>query len=549
MGEALEQLVATARRRLVRQRVADRLASALRPALAAGVLLLGADKLWRLRFEPWHPILVLVAIAAVLGLWLGWPRRLTLHRTALILDERLRASERFSSAIALRDDGRDGPLLAALLADAEAHAAGVDLRAALPHRWPTATRASLFLLVLLFALPFVPRLSLWRSETDLATELVTRQVGEELAEKAAEVKAKAEQEGAREAQRAADRLLREALKLRRARMDKAEALRQLETLKSELQQQREKLAGQPLERTARQARRDLRQVGELSQQMADQLEEPQLDAAQRLLEELAKQAAAGKLSPAQAKQAAEELSKAAEALRNTPYEDQAEKLQKAAEALSECEKSGGSKGACDKAGNALRDAAEALGEGGGMTPDQEMLDDLQDYLDQGKGAVGDAEGVKRQADQHGGQCPDGLCEPRDGPPGKAGRSRGPGSTNREAEASPGEDAPPQEPYQEGDSPPDTGPKSEYERLYAPRRTETLQHDEKATARPQKGGHYVSGQGPRDAPSLDDSRVPYYEVLGDYEAAADDAITKGTIPLTERARVKSYFDELQEPAGQ
>jgi len=550
MGERLDQLMGAARRRLVRQRVAERLASTLRPALAFGVILLGADKLWRLRFEPWYPILALLAVAALLGLWLGWPRKLSLHRTALILDDRLHASERLSSAMALRDAGYDGPLLAPLLADAEAHANGIDLRTALPLRWPAASKPALVLLLLLAALPFVPRLSLWRSETDLATELVTRQVGEELVEKAQGIKAKADQEGAKEARRAADRLLREALRLRRARLDKADALRRMETLKAELQQQREKLAGQPLDRTARQARRDLRQFGDLAQNMANQLEDPKLDAAQRLLEELAKQAEAGKLTPEQAKQAAEELKQAAEALKNTPYADQAEKLSKAAEALSECEQSGGSKGACDKAGQALRDAAEGLGDGGGMTPNQEMLDDLQEYLEQGKGAVGDAEGIKREADKQGGQCPGGLCEPNDGPPsmGPAGRSRGPGSTNQEASPTPAEGAQ-QNPYQEGDSPPDTGPKAEYERLYAPRRTETLQHDEKATASPQQGGHYVSGQGPRDAPTLDGSKVPYYEVLGDYEAAADDAITKGTIPLTERARVKCYFDELQQPAGE
>ncbi len=547
MSAGLDQLVGAARRRLIRQRLAERLAAALRPALVCGVLLLGADKLWRLRFEPWYPILALLAVAALAGLWAGWPRRLTAHRAALILDERLHSSERLSSALALRDAGYDGPLLAPLLADAEAHAAGLDLRTVLPIRWPTAARASLVLLALLLALPLVPRLSLWRSETDLATELVTRQVGEELVEKAESVQTKADQHGAREARRAADKLLREALKLRRARLDKAEALRRMETLRSELQQQRERLAGQPLERTARQARRDLRQAGELAQQVADQLEDPQRDAAQRLLEELANQVAAGKLTPDEARQAAESLQRAAEALQQTPYQQQAEQLAKAAEALADCERSGSSPSACDKAGDALRDAAEALTGGGGLTPDQELLDDLQEHLEQGKGAVGDAEGIKRESDRRGGQCPDGLCEPNDGPLGPAGRSRGPGSTNQEASPSPAEGAP-QSPYQEGDSPPDTGPPSEYERLYAPRRTETLQHDEKATAKPQQGGQYASGEGPRDAPMLDDSKVPYYEVLGEYEAAADDAITKGTIPLTERARVKSYFDHLQQPAG-
>ena len=549
MGEGLERLVGAARRRLMRQRVIDRLASALRPALALAVILLGADKLWRLRFEPWYPILAGLGLATLVGLAWGWPRRLTLHRAALILDDRLQASERVSSALALRASGYDGPLLQPVMEDAEAHLQGVDLRAALPGRWPGGAKMSVALLLLLALLQFTPRLSLWRSETDLATELVTRQVGEELQAKAEDVQAQAKDKGADEARRAADQLLRQALKLRRGRMSKEEALRNLESMKAELQQQREKLAGEPLERTAKQARRDLRRMGDLSEQMADQLDDPRLDAAQRLLEELAQKAEDGKLSPKEAKEAAEQLKRAAEALQKTPYGKQAQKLSEAAKALSDCAESGNSEGACAKAGQALSDAAKGLSEDGGMTPNQELLDDLQDYLENGKNAVGDSESIKREADQQGGKCPGGLCEGNQpsNSSGRAGLNRGPGSTNRESSPTPA-DGSQQDPYEEGQSPPDTGPRSEYEKLYAPRRTETLQHDERAMASPSSSGRYSAVEGPRGAPSLDDSKVPYYEVLGEYQAAADDAITKGSIPLTERARVKSYFEELQEPAG-
>ncbi len=541
MSERLDTLMEEARRRLLGQHLAEQLAHRLRLALALGVVLIAGDRLWRLSFEPWWLVgaLLLVALAAAAGF--AWRRRLTPHAAALVLDERLGLSERLSSALALRDSAPNGALLAPLWADAERCAGGLDLRRALPHRWPGEARVCGVLLLLLAVVGAMPRLAVWRTEADLATEMVSRQVGSELDQVAREVEAKAgpEQERAR---RQAQRLRREALRLRRARMGKQQALRRLEKLNRDLQQQRETLAGRRLRTTGREARRDLRRMGEVGEALGEQLEDPRAAAAGELLRELARKARDGKLTKEERQRAAEELEQAAKALSGSRYQSLAGQLADAAKALN---------GSGEQAAEALEKAAKGAGQGG--EAEQELLEQLQEYVQGGKNALGDAEGLRDEAlREHGGQCPDGLCQPGEGDGGegqgsgrggRAGRSRGPGTTNEEAESTPSEGAP-QSPYQPGDSP-DDPTKAEYERLYAPRRTETMQSDERVRGRAGRAGGFRTEQGPRDAPGLSDSRVPYYDVVGEYRAEADEALARGDIPVTERHRVKRYFDELQE----
>lgn len=540
MPDRLDQVVRATRRRLTLQRLELRLARSLRYVLTAAVVLLAADRVWRLRFEPWYVVMPALALAILVALAFS-RRKVTELEAALVLDDRLGLEERLSSALAVR--GLDHPLRDALLADAQRYLAELDPKRALPHRWPAETKLCLGLLLLLLVTTCLPQFGFWRSESDRATEMVTRQVGQELVERAKEIEAKADRLGDAKVRAEARALLREALKLRRARVTKEQALRQLEQANQRLQDQREELAGHPLRKTGQEARRDLRQMGDLEAKIADRLEDQTASDAQQLLQEAARAAKEGRLAPEDAKRLADQLRRAAEALKGSPHEGAAKQLEQAAKALEKAAKSG-DKQTQKEAAEQLERAADSLCQGDGSCDSQDLLEELQDGAQGGKGAIGDAEGLYGEGQQQrGGECPDGLCD-RYGsnPGGGAGRNRGPGSTNRGATPTPSEGAP-QYPYQEGDSPRDDT-QTEYERLYAPRRTETLQHDERSQGHLQRGGSFRTEAGPREAPKLSDAQVPYYEVLGDYQAEADDALSKGDIPLTERQRVQSYFQELQ-----
>ncbi len=548
MADTLERVLRRARGRLLRQAAERRLARYLRPGLAGAVVVLAADKLWRLRFEPWWLIGTVLGLAVVAALALG-RRRLTTHGAALLLDERLGLNERLSSAVSLAESGAPAPSREPLLADAERHAAAVDLRRALPRTWPAETRACLVLAAALLVCAVVPRFDTFRTQTDLATELVSRQVGQELAVAAEQAERQAAQRHDPRARAQARALYREALRLRRARLPKDEALRRLDKVQRSLQQERERRAGHALRSTSRQALDNLRRQGGLSADLAGGLEDPRQAAAQELLRQLSQRLRDGQLGEAERRQAAEQLRRAAEGLKGSPYQKQAEALDKAAQAL---EKScrGGGKSGDEQAAKALDEAAKALGEGAGGDPSQQQLEDLQEQVQNGKDSLGRAEDLRDEAKRNGGQCPNGLCQPKGNKPGegagKAGRGFGPGTTNEAAEPTPSEGAP-QEQYHEGDSPPDQT-KAEWERLYAPRRTETMQDDQRVGGKAGSGGRVHTQSGPREAPRLGNSRVPYQDVIGDYRGAAEDAMSRGDIPATQRQRVKRYFDDLRQPEG-
>ncbi|MBI2301454.1 MAG: hypothetical protein HYU66_21320 [Armatimonadetes bacterium] len=462
---------------------------------------------------------------------------------ALLLDERLGLDERLSSALSVRRHGGGHPLAALVAADADRHAEGIDIRRALPRVWLPETKLCLCLLVLLVVTACLPQFGFWRSESDRAIEMVSREVGKELAEVARKVEKEAEDKHLDAARTRARAMLQEALKLRRARMGKEETLRRLEKLNRSLQAEREKLAGQPLRQGGRDARQSLREMGGMDEKIAESLENPTLNAAQELLKETARELRQGKATSKQKQQVADQLQKAAEALKGSPHQGLADKLQKAADALKQsCKESG--QGSCDKAAEAVEQAAEAISGEAGKSGDQDLMEEMQEYCEGAKGAAGDCEGIQKEGEnQGGGECPGGLCE-RYG--GQAGRNRGPGSTNEGAEPTPAEGAE-QHPYQPGDSPADRS-KQEWERLYAPRRTETLQHDERARTTLGSRGKVTTTQGPREAPNFSDARTPFYDVLESYKADADNALSRGDIPITERQRVKSYFDELHRSQG-
>ncbi|HUS80057.1 MAG TPA: hypothetical protein VM283_02240, partial [Armatimonadota bacterium] len=52
---------------------------------------------------------------------------------------------------------------------------------------------------------------------------------------------------------------------------------------------------------------------------------------------------------------------------------------------------------------------------------------------------------------------------------------------------------------------------------------------------------------RGAPdTADETRVPYYEVIGDYSHAAEEALSREEVPPAYRETVREYFESLQSP---
>ncbi len=84
-------------------------------------------------------------------------------------------------------------------------------------------------------------------------------------------------------------------------------------------------------------------------------------------------------------------------------------------------------------------------------------------------------------------------------------------------------------------------------LYSPRTTDTsgtLEHV-RAQVRPQ-GSMLATSE--RGAPSqIDAARVPYYEVLSEYSATAEEALSREQVPPAYRTTVREYFDALQSGA--
>ncbi|NUP98466.1 MAG: hypothetical protein HUU35_01290, partial [Armatimonadetes bacterium] len=173
MAAELDALLRAARRRIVCQTWARQLGEAVRIVLGLAVVLVGADRLWRLPFSPWPLVAVILLLAGGLAGLVAWRRRLGAQATAWVLDERLGLGERLSSAVAMRQSGYQGPLLEPVVGAAEREAAAIDLRVALPEPARGRLRQSVGLGLLLLTVALLPRQTFWRSRTDLATEVVT----------------------------------------------------------------------------------------------------------------------------------------------------------------------------------------------------------------------------------------------------------------------------------------------------------------------------------------------------------------------------------------
>ncbi len=202
------------------------------------------------------------------------------------------------------------------------------------------------------------------------------------------------------------------------------------------------------------------------------------------------------LTPKEAAELAEAMEKLAKQLEGTELEDLAECLRKAGE----CLKQGDCKG-----------AAACLGASEGR---------------EGMSAAQLRRAVRR-AGECAGRCA-GQCSGR-------GQCSGSGPGSGQGAGGPG----PQ------DHVPENAPGTS---LYAPRETPVNADPTRVGAQVRPGGD-MAAVTTRGAPeTASESRVPYYEVIGDYSKVAEDALSHEEVPPAYRQTVREYFESLQGGGG-
>lgn len=97
--------------------------------------------------------------------------------------------------------------------------------------------------------------------------------------------------------------------------------------------------------------------------------------------------------------------------------------------------------------------------------------------------------------------------------------------------------------------PEDGPQKGYPRnaaasLYAPRQTPLAATPTQVRTSPSNQPSNVIADQVRGAPApATPSRVPYYEVIGEYTRAAEDALSRDEVPVSQRGTVRDYFEAL------
>lgn len=321
--------------------------------IATGTALVARTRPWLL---PDQVILVAVAavaagLAAALVLVWAWPR--SVRHNARYFDRRFGLKERVSTALELTGGAiaQSGPLGERQLVDAIDHANRVNAAAYLPlrvRRWEIAALLGLAVLLALLLATRNPQAEELESRRQMQSAIDSQAA--QLEEAIEQVEAnpdlsEAEQEALAEAMREALETLEQPdISQQEAMAALAEAAQQLESLGEGMV---------PEQQAAYQDAASELAGSELTSELAQALDKPDLGQAAEAMDDLAQQLAQSDLSQTEREDLAGRLDQAAEKLENT-NPALAEKLREAAEALRE--------GDIEQAQQKLREAAELMRE-------------------------------------------------------------------------------------------------------------------------------------------------------------------------------------------
>lgn len=545
----------------VRLLLAVRLAT-LGVAVGAGAMVLvrGVARLYGVTYsleDAGGPLLVVCGAAALVALVWPLPDRLL----SACVDRRLGLRDRLSTAVELMRELSPSGMAQAQIHDAVRHLGEVTPSRAYPLRFDRLTKAMLGGLAALALVQFAPIPPLLLSAREREEGAQLRAVARELRPAVEDVSEMADEARDEETDEAARRLARLTERMERGRISKREALLEL----SELQEKLDRLNLQiepPSLRTARQAAREIGERGreamaERAEELAERARRQGDTGLEKRMREAAEQARRA-ATASQMRQLHAELAEAAEKTGTVPAP--AAVLDAASVAIESED--------WDEALNALESLQAMLsGDEIELTEEQarELAQRMEELAEKLRGTELDelAECLKQA-----GQCVrEGDCQGaaaclgegcRAGRSGlgaaKLGRSVGEmqAAADRAASAL-------REPRQSGGScaggiGPDQGsqqqvpPNAPGTSLYAPRHAPVTATPERVRGSVREGGEAYAGP-TRGAPDrVDPSRVPYYEVIGEYSRAAEDALEREEVPPAYRATVREYFGSLQGGSG-
>ena len=270
------------------------------------------------------------------------------------------------------------------------------------------------------------------------------------------------------------------------------------------------------------------------------------------LRQMADHAESGKMSPAEQGQAAQDLQKLADALKNTPMPETQKHTQAAADAMKRGDKAA--------AASEMRKAADAAEREARDQADQQAMQDAQDATEgaesemAGANSAGDIQDDSGQPGQGQGKGKgkgkgngqgqgegDGEGDGLGSGEGKHGSGKGNGGSGGGGQAGgkPGDTG-------EGSSPLKHLGKMDPSKMS---KNNKLYFGKPLNPGPSKSGPIRKvGSNPNAVPGQTTSKVPYYDYVAPARKSAESTMDKEDIPPAYRSDVRKYFNALNPPAG-
>ena len=344
-GSALQARLQGLAKRRNAQRLWNRLIRALCVGVSLAALVMLLHRFYIIDAPFWLPPL-LVAAAALFGIFDGLRNRAGTFEAALDADRVLGLRERLSSAlIFVAPDTKvpreyspeNTPLVPALVDDAATRAAELDPRRVYPLRVGRAARVLAVATIALAAFTFMPNNNFFRSPEQRALAATLKTDGKDLETIAKQVRERKDVPTESEANRTAKKLEALGRKMQRGRMTKKETLLALGDMKQDIEKTRKvdqdgSGGVANLQQVEEQLKQEEMQSQE-GQQMQREMENNDLKKAADQLDKLADKMEKGEMTPQEKEKAASDLEKAAKALRENGNEDAAKKLEEAAKQL------------------------------------------------------------------------------------------------------------------------------------------------------------------------------------------------------------------------